>query len=466
MRHSIRLTLTTVALIGSVGTGIYFGRAFGSVAGRAYPSYSLSSLAPLHASLTEKLAQDPNPDIPPEQVFHETLERIQKDFVEGTGTDSRLTDGALSRMIASLDDPKTFYLSPSFRKIRRESFLGRYQGIGANLIIVKTGGRTGEERRLQILSVAPGSPAEKQGLRRGDIITQIDDRKVTTATVPDDLGRNTNQKSPDEPPLSHSPETPQTKTTAHRRRDLSLVQALATLSSGTDTQLKLKVIRGGSPTPMEVLLKSAKGETQPVDFQISPENVGILRVRQFNAIATRKFQEAIKPGLKLKGLVVDLRGNSGGVYSQEDLGIDGFASARKLLAALTKGGKIAMIERRPNQMERLQIQGASEALQFPMTVLIDSGTSNLAEMTASALRETAGAKLIGERTNGDDSLRLFAPLSNGAGIEMTAGRLFTTKGVDLSKGLDPDFPVLANSPRKDQDDALKLALKKIGEAGR
>ena len=124
MRQSFRFLLTAIALVGIVGTGTYWGRAIGAASQRNRSGYVLTSLSPLRSSFTENLGQDPNPNVPPEQVFGEVLERIQKEFVERTGSDSRLSFGSLSRMLASLDDPRTFYLEPGHRKTRQNSLYG------------------------------------------------------------------------------------------------------------------------------------------------------------------------------------------------------------------------------------------------------------------------------------------------------------------------------------------------------
>ena len=462
VRQSIRFSLTTIALIGIVGTGTYWGRVIGAASQRNRSGYALTSLSPLRSSFTENLGQDPNPNVPPEQVFGEVLERIQKEFVERTGSDSRLSFGSLSRMLASLDDPRTFYLEPGHRKARQNSLYGKYEGIGANVIAVKTSLPQGDARRLEIVSVLPGSPAELAGLKSRDILTAINGTAINSNAVSAESDRFNRDRTSEEPPSKESPSASSSAPLQKHPAVYSLTKVMSLLSSGQVGKIELTLHRPGQSVPLKLSLGVKSLEIQPVEFRVLQNRVGILRVRQFNAKATRMFQEALARANHLKGLVIDLRGNSGGVVTNDLPEIDGFASARKLLAALTKGGKIATLERHPNQKESVVIQGTSVFSNVPRIVLVDEGCANLTEMVAAALHDVAGVKLAGTRTFGDNALQLFTVFKNGAGIEMTSARLSTVGGTDLKKGLEPDYPISPNN--LDKDAALKLALQKIGGA--
>ncbi len=462
MRQSFRFLLTAIALVGIVGTGTYWGRAIGAASQRNRSGYVLTSLSPLRSSFTENLGQDPNPNVPPEQVFGEVLERIQKEFVERTGSDSRLSFGSLSRMLASLDDPRTFYLEPGHRKTRQNSLYGKYEGIGANFIAVKTSLPQGDVRRLEIVSVLPGGPAELAGLKSRDIVIAINETAINSNAVSAESDRFNRDRASDDPPSKDSPTaSPSTPLQKHPAA-YSLAKAMSLLTSMEIRKIKLTLLRPGQSAPLNLNLVAKSLEIQPVEFRVLSNRVGILRVRQFNAKATRMFQEALSRPDHLKGLVIDLRGNSGGVVTSDLPEIDGFASARKLLAALTKGGKVANLERHPNQKEPVVIQGNSELSNLPRIVLIDEGSANLTEMVAAALHDVAGVKLAGTRTFGDNALQLFTVFKNGAGIEMTSARLSTVGGADLKKGLEPDYPISPNN--LDKEAALKLALQKLGGA--
>ena len=177
----------------------------------------------------------------------------------------------------------------------------------------------------------------------------------------------------------------------------------------------------------------------------------------FNSKATEEFEAALNSAEGLKGLIVDLRQNPGGVTAEARTGVDGYASAKKLIALLTHGGAIAVIERRPKQRETLTITASASLLKTSLVVLVDGGTANLAELAAAALRDAGKARLVGAHTFGDDALQLFALLKNGAGVELTTAHLFTARGVDLARGLEPDVPVAAASAGA-QDEALTRAL--------
>ena len=460
MRRTLRLTLISIALIGTTGFSVYWGQTLGGASRHGNPNLTLSSLAPLRANRANNLAQDPNPSVSPEQVFQETLEKIQKEFVEGTGTDARLTEGALTRMLASLDDPKTFYLSPTLRKIMQNAAMGHFQGIGAIICVTKRQTPQADLRQIEVVAVLPGSPAEKSGLQTHDIILSINDRRINPGATSIESDRASREKTTEENVSLEPNDLHLQNPVQKKRRPLSTTHAIALLMTKNDAHLKLTVQRTNSPSPIEMQLQTVDLELKPVEFQVLPGQVGYLRVRQFNSISTKQFQEALVQIGKLKKLIVDLRGNFGGVFSMAEPDLDAFASARKLLSALTKGGKVALIERHPNLKAPLVIQGSTALTQIPMVVLIDGGCANLSEMTAAALRDSAGAKLIGSHTFGDNTLQLFHHLRSGGAIEVATAHLFTEKGIDLERGLEPDVIVLPNDGVKDS--VLEIALQKLG----
>jgi carboxyl-terminal processing protease len=188
--------------------------------------------------------------------------------------------------------------------------------------------------------------------------------------------------------------------------------------------------------------------------------VGYLRIAQFNRKAADEFEEALDnldPGMK--GLVVDLRSNPGGVLSETLHEVDGMEPVRALLSRLTPGGKVAMLERKPKQKAPMTVDAQEPSLSLPLVVLVDRGTAGLSELAASALREAGKAKIVGSRTFGDDILPLFAVFKNGSGVEMSTARLFTASGAEISQGIAPDIEVVENAGN---DAVLRRALALLG----
>ena len=168
-----------------------------------------------------------------------------------------------------------------------------------------------------------------------------------------------------------------------------------------------------------------------------PNRTAYLQIRQFNEQATKEFREHITELDKnTKGLILDLRQNAGGVRTYNLKSVDGYESALKLLETLNSNGTVALLETRPKQREPLKIVGKS-SFHYPVVVLVDHGTANIAELVASALRDSKKAKLVGTNTFGDSILPLFAVLKNGAGLEINSGRILTANGTDLKNKLNP-----------------------------
>lgn len=447
------LLLTTLAWV-----GFAWGRGMGVRRHASQRGAGISAMLPFHPRFAGSLTDpEPNPRIPPDQVFEDVLDKVQQYYVDGGGSNGRLTNGALTRMLASLDDPRTSYLEPAYREARQDALKGRYHGIGAVLSVLKVKQNGIENRKLTVVDVVPGSPAEKAGLRSRDVITNIDDRWIITYSIAVESDRIA-RKTTDEEERAQ-----QLKDVGLRfKKGISLTRALSLLATGESKTLKLTYLRPSQGTPLSIAVKTGLTEIDPVEFRVLAGRIGYLRVRQFNARATHEFQIALDGAAangKLKGLIVDLRGNPGGVRAESAAEVDGFLSSRKLMARLTKGGAVAAIERRPNVREPLTIVGAKPAWTLPRIVLVNRGTANLSEMVASALRDS-GARIMGEHTFGDNILQLFTVFKSGGGIEMTTAHLLTASGGDLSKGIEPDLPI--GSEDVVGDTAVKMAIAKLG----
>jgi carboxyl-terminal processing protease len=456
---SIKFTLTLLLLVSVVCGGFYWGRALGAGSRRSHhPHGGLANLLPFRTSFAGGAeGQDFNPNTPPDKVFEDVLDHVRDDFVEGGGSDSKLSNAALTRMLASLDDPKTSFLDQSMRQTRQNALKGRFHGIGAVLTVVKRKKDDVDYRYLTVVDVMPNSPAERAGLKSGDRLTEIDGRWIITYSIAVDAERIYDSKDEDETRTQKIKDV-----NAKFQKGYNLTKAMTQLVTGEGRPLQLTVERPGQAQPISVSLKTAVTEVEPVEFRVLNGKIGYLRIRQFNARATQEFQNALdKMEKNLKGLILDLRGNPGGVRA-EDLNlkeVDGFVSARKLMARLTRGGNVALIERKPKVQEPLTITGTLPPLTLPKIVLVDQGTANLSEMVAAALRDVGSARIAGTHTFGDDVLQLFAVFKSGAGIEMTTAHLLTAKGADLNRGVEPDFPTPAGA---ETDAALKIALSKLG----
>jgi len=189
----------------------------------------------------------------------------------------------------------------------------------------------------------------------------------------------------------------------------------------------------------------------PVTHRLMSGGVGYLRIAQFNAQTPDRLKTALAGlGNNLRGLVVDLRNNPGGSLE----------SAQQVAGLLVRSNSLAVMETRNGEgkQRRPVSLNASPRVKVPMVVLVNRGTANVAEVLAVALRDKAGAKLVGERTFGNALVQTLVPLPDGSAMTMTTGKLLTLSGGDFhGKGI---YPTVATPtvPRQGQDLALEKAV--------
>jgi carboxyl-terminal processing protease len=384
-------------------------------------------------------------DVAPADIFETVLDHVRRDYVDPTGPDSKLSEGALSRMFASLDDPKTEYLSPPLRSALQQGLAGDFHGIGAALTVVKQKRDGVDYRLLEVVDAMPGSPADRAGLKPGDSISSVDNHWVIDYSVMVDIDRLTKSKASDA-----DKEAEARKIAERFKSGYTLVKAMTALETGQGSPLQLVVDRPGAAAPIKVTLTTAETRVDPVEYKLIGKKVGYLRVHQFNARATEQFQQALASPGAIKGLVLDLRDNPGGQSADPHSGVNGYDSALALLARLTHG-QVGMIARHPKDIQPIVVSG-SRQIRVPVVVLVDQGTANVAEFVASALRAHGRAKIVGAKTFGDPVLQLFAVMKNGAGVELATAHLLDSQGAELSEGVRPDVTAPAG------DAALNRAL--------
>ncbi len=461
MRILFRL-LAFLLIFAAVSGGLLYGHALGArgqgQAARQRVGHLFAFPRP-ESSGTEQTFQQPDESVPPVNVFEDVLDHVQKEFVENNSTNNaRLNNGALARMFASLDDPHTFYLDPPLRKARQEALQGVFHGIGAVLTVTRTRRADVEYRHLTVVDTMPGSPAEQAGIQAGDNISEVNGHWVIAYSPLADEQRIV-LKNEDE--ASRRTELKQVVT--RFQRGVSLSTALPLLIEGEAKPLKLTLDRPGAPATIKVQVTTARTQVVPVEFRIIANRIGCLRVRQFNAAATKKLADVLHhlPS-DVHGLIVDLRGCPGGVQAETGDTADGLAALKTLLQSLTPGGTVALLERRsaagkhPAIREPLTVAIGANSL--PLAVLVDHGTANLAELAALSLQKQGGAKVVGSHTFGDDILPFFAALHGGGGVEMTTAHLLTGSGISLKSGLEPDVTVMASAQRGDAVLSRAVAL--------
>jgi carboxyl-terminal processing protease len=323
----------------------------------------------------------------------------------------KLSDAAIGGAVKNLDDRFSAYLSPTEYHVFRESLENSFEGIGVAVRGVRQG--------LRIETVYPGSPARKAGVRVGDIITHANGRR-----------------------LARLPEA----------------AAIAIIKGPARTSVTLRIRRGNRTFTRRVM--RAKITIPVVRSRIANaggRRAGYIALSTFGsdradeqmAAAIRRVQRR-----KAKGIVLDLRGNGGGLITEAQL----------IASMFLKGGPIVTTRGRAVKERTLEAIGRPIADDLPTVVLVDRGTASASEIVAGALQDRKRATLVGTRTFGKGVFQEILPLDNGGALDMTVGQYFLPSGRNLGgpgtkpgSGLKPDVPA-KNDPKTRRDEALDKAL--------
>lgn len=326
-----------------------------------------------------------------------------KDSYDGRLDAKKLEDGLKEGLVKAAGDPFTEYLNESAAKEFEDDLNGSFEGIGAEL------GK--EEQSIVIISPIAGFPAEKAGLKAGDIISEIDGEPAY---------------------------------------DLSITEAVKKIRGPKGTTVKLGIIRDGKPHELEITRDTI---TVPsVTGEMKAGNIGVIKISRFGNDTTTL---ARKTALDLqdqgaKKIVLDLRGNPGGL-------LDSAVEVSSLW--LPKGTKI-LDERRGGETVRTYgAQGGAVLQNIPTVVLINEGSASASEIVAGALHDNKAAIIIGEKSYGKGSVQEVIPLDEGGTLKVTIARWFTPAGRNIDKeGIAPNKSVKSPEKAGAKDAQLEAAL--------
>lgn len=328
----------------------------------------------------------------PQALDHRTVEDTAVEVARAAPDPAR-ERAAVERALRRIGDRwARFYTASEFSGLEA-ALNGWYSGVGLWLE------KSGDDAR--IVGVQPGSPAERAGVRPGDVISEVDG----TAT-----------------------------------RDLTVATVAAALHGEPATSVGLAVRRDG--VPLRFALVRTAMASHDVNASLTADGVVVIRIAAFTRGVGREVREAVagRPGHR-GGVLLDLRANPGGLL---DEAVD---TASVFLA----GGPVVTFERTGAPPERL-LAGPGGDSAVPLVVLVDGGTASAAEVVAGSLRDRDRAVIVGSRTFGKGSVQEPLRLADGSGIEVTVGRYRTPSGRNLDgSGIDPDIAVNANRPPREAE---------------
>jgi carboxyl-terminal processing protease len=342
-------------------------------------------------------------------LFGDVFERVRADYVEKPD-DAKLVESAINGMLAGLD-PHSSYMDPkSFRDMQVQT-RGEFGGLGIEV--------TMEDGLVKVVAPIDETPAAKAGVMANDIITKLDDEQV---------------------------------------QGLTLNQAVEKMRGPVNTKIKLTIMRKGQDKPIEVSIVRDVIRVKSVRSHSEGEDVGYIRVTQFNEQTTDGLKKAISDltnqlgAEKVKGFVLDLRNNPGGLLDQAISVSDAF---------LDKGEIVSTRGRNAEETQRFNARPGDLTKGKPLIVLINGGSASASEIVAGALQDHKRATLVGTRSFGKGSVQTIIPLGAGNGaLRLTTARYYTPSGRSIqAKGITPDIEVLQDVP-----DDLKARTDTKGEA--
>src|ERR1700746_1247239 len=342
-------------------------------------------------------------------LFGDVFERVRADYV-ARPEDSKLVESAINGVLAGLD-PHASYMDPkSFRDMQVQT-RGEFGGLGIEV--------TMEDGLVKVVAPIDETPAAKAGVMANDIITHLDDEAV---------------------------------------QGLTLNQAVDKMRGPVNTKIKLTIMRKGADKPIEVSIVRDIIRVKSVRWHPQGGDVGYIRITQFNEQTTDGLKQAINElnaqigADKIKGYVVDLRNNPGGLLDQAISVSDTF---------LEKGEIVSTRGRNPEETQRFNARPGDMTKGTPVIVLITGGSASASEIVAGALQDHKRATLVGTRSFGKGSVQTIIPLGAGNGaLRLTTARYYTPSGHSIqAKGITPDIEILQEVP-----DALKARTDTKGEA--
>jgi len=321
--------------------------------------------------------------------FVEVFERVSHDYVDEVD-DKKLLEGAISGMLSSLD-PHSAYLPPKDYKEMEEHTTGQFGGLGMEVGM--------EDGFVKVISPIDDTPAQAAGIKSGDLIIKLDDEPVKGKT---------------------------------------LGEAVKIMRGKPGTDLELTIIRKGEDAPLNIKVTRAIIKVKSVKQRMLKDGVGYLRISQFQVRTGSDLKKAMRKleeehGEPLKGLVLDLRNNPGGVLQ----------AAIQVSDAFLNEGLIVYTEGRiKNSQMRFESEMGDLMDGKPIVVLINEGSASASEIVAGALQDQKRALIAGRTSFGKGSVQTLLQLNNGAAIKVTTARYYTPSGRSIqAEGIVPDVEI-------------------------
>ncbi len=331
------------------------------------------------------------------KTFSEVLDMVEKNYVEPVDS-TKMMQGAINGMMKSLDPHSTFMTAEMYKDLEVET-RGSFGGIGIEITILKD--------VLTVVSPIEDTPAYHAGVKAGDQIIKID-------------GKST--------------------------KDITITEAVKKLRGPRDTQVTITIFHEGMAKPKDIVITRSIIKIRSVKSKTFEDHIGYIRISSFQERtvedAKKSLREIEAKASPLKGIVIDLRNNPGGLLNQSVEVSDLFL----------KSGVIVSTRGRSKSMEsKSEAKDDGDEPTCPIVVLVNEGTASAAEIVSGALQDNGRAVILGTQTFGKGSVQTVIPLEDGAALKLTTAKYYTPKGRSIqAEGITPDIVVRPVKPTEEK----------------
>ncbi|MCE5322017.1 S41 family peptidase [bacterium] len=324
-------------------------------------------------------------------TYSSVMERLKADYYGDKVDERELTYSAIRGTLHALGDPFTRFMDPDEYKSMREENEGTFTGIGAQLDTNKKG-------EVYIKEPLPDTPAQRAGVKSNDVINAVDGKSI---------------------------------------KGIDIEDVVKLIRGKAGTKVKLTIRRPGRAKMLDIVITRQVVQFQKVRSRMIDEKSGIgyIRLYQFNEKSDEQFDKAMGELEKkhLKGLILDLRGNPGGLLQVAvDIG-----------SRFIESGPVVIIQERGGQRNPLYVEeDKHNHKRYPLVVLVDSSSASASEIVSGAIKDDKAGTLVGVTTFGKGRVQTIMPLQDGSAVAITTAKYLTPNGTDIhKKGITPDVVV-------------------------
>ena len=332
------------------------------------------------------------------KLFNQVLDMVQKNYVEPV-EQKTLIQGAINGMMKSLDPHSSFMTAEMYKELEVET-RGSFGGIGIEITILKD--------VLTVVSPIEDTPAFQAGIKAGDQIIKID-------------GKST--------------------------KDITIMEAVSKLRGPKDTKVTLTIMRETLDKPTDIVITRSIIKIKSIKARMYEDRIGYIRIAAFQEKTVDDLRKALKdlegPTQSLKGLILDMRNNPGGLLNQ----------AVEISDCFLKSGVIVSTKGKAKGLNNeFSARDNGDEPTCPIVILVNEGTASAAEIVSGALQDNRRAIIVGTRTFGKGSVQTVIPLENGSALKLTTAKYYTPSGRSIqAEGIAPDIVIKYQRPVQEKE---------------